>query len=99
MMQGLDLDQKEILQASMNDHHNPNDSLMNTTSEKAFQILFVKLPVQNQSSPSINQVLSLQFPKSLPNSPNLSRTHHTLQAKVESLQWMRWVQLPTSTLF
>jgi hypothetical protein len=48
MMQGLDLDQKEILQASMNDHHNPNDSLMNTTSEKAFQILFVKLSVQNQ---------------------------------------------------
>jgi hypothetical protein len=31
MQQGLDLDQKEILQASMNDHHNPNDSLMNTT--------------------------------------------------------------------
>jgi hypothetical protein len=34
MMQGLGLDQKEILQASMNDHQNPNDSLMNNHFRK-----------------------------------------------------------------
>ncbi len=93
MMQGLDLDQKEILQASMNDHHNPNDSLHKRLFKFCLSNCHCKI------NKSINQVPSLQFPKSLPNSPNLSRTHHTVQAKVESLQWMRWVHLPTSTLF
>jgi hypothetical protein len=70
MQQGSDLDQKEILQASMNDRHNPNDSLMNTTSEKACQILFVKLSVCTKSinqsiksSPSYNFQNLCQIPQ------------------------------------
>lgn len=94
MMQGLGLDQKEILQASMNDHHNPNDSLMNNHFRKGFSNFVCQTLCTKSIYQSINQVPSYNFQNRCQIPQLIYRTHHTLQAKVESLQRMRWVHLP-----
>ncbi len=100
MMQGLGLDQKEILQASMNDHQNPNDSLMNNHFRKGFSNFVCQTLCTKSINKSINQSSpQLQFPKSLPNSPTYLELTTPCKQKWNLYSGWGGFISPTSTLF
>jgi hypothetical protein len=69
----------------MNDHHNPNAFPHEHHFRKGLSNFVCQTVCLYKINQSINQASpQLQFSKIFAKFPNLSRTHHTLQAKVES---------------